>query len=277
MSEAILQKAKDLNFTLYELTGFENIPGKGISGKINGQLYKIGNLSFISENINTEDMDYLLHQYAQSGKTPLIVTDDENVLGIIAVADTVKPTSREAVTLLKNMNLKTIMLTGDNKRTALAVQEELGLDEVIAEVMPQDKDKIVQNLQSEGKKVAMVGDGINDSPALMRADLGFAIGSGTDIAIDAADVVLMKSDLLDVVTGIRLSKAVIKNIKENLFWAFFYNIIGIPLAAGVFYTALGWKLSPMFAAAAMSLSSVTVVMNALRLKNFKPTKSHVIN
>ena len=277
VSEAILQKAKDLNFTLYELTAFENIPGKGISGKINGQLYKIGNLSFISENINTEDMDYLLHQYAQSGKTPLIVTDDENVLGIIAVADTVKPTSREAVTLLKNMNLKTIMLTGDNERTALAIQEELGLDEVIAEVMPQDKDKIVQNLQTEGKKVAMAGDGINDSPALMRADLGFAIGSGTDIAIDAADVVLMKSDLLDVVTGIRLSKAVIKNIKENLFWAFFYNIIGIPLAAGVFYAALGWKLSPMFAAAAMSLSSVTVVMNALRLKNFKPTKSHVIN
>ena len=277
VSEAILQKAKELKYALYEVTAFENTPGKGISGKINGQVYKIGNLSFISKNTNTEDMDYLIHQYAQSGKTPLIVTDDENVLGIIAVADTVKPTSREAVTLLKNMNLKTIMLTGDNERTALAIQEELGLDEVIAEVMPQDKDKIVQNLQTEGKKVAMAGDGINDSPALMRADLGFAIGSGTDIAIDAADVVLMKSDLLDVITGIRLSKAVIKNIKENLFWAFFYNIIGIPLAAGVFYTALGWKLSPMFAAAAMSLSSVTVVMNALRLKNFKPTKSHVIN
>jgi Cu+-exporting ATPase len=165
------------------------------------------------------------------------------------------------------------MLTGDNKRTALAIQEELGLDEVMAEVMPQDKDKIVQQLQTEGKKVAMAGDGINDSPALMRADLGFAIGSGTDIAIDAADVVLMKSDLLDVVTGIRLSKAVIKNIRENLFWAFFYNVIGIPLAAGVFYSALGWKLSPMFAAAAMSLSSVTVVMNALRLRRFEPTKS----
>ena len=273
VSEAILQKAKELKYALYEVTAFENTPGKGISGKINGQVYKIGNLSFISENTNTEDMDYLIHQYAQSGKTPLIITDDENILGIIAVADTVKPTSREAVTLLKNMNLKTIMLTGDNKRTALAIQEELGLDEVMAEVMPQDKDKIVQQLQTEGKKVAMVGDGINDSPALMRADLGFAIGSGTDIAIDAADVVLMKSDLLDVVTGIRLSKAVIKNIRENLFWAFFYNIIGIPLAAGVFYTALGWKLSPMFAAAAMSLSSVTVVMNALRLRGFKPTKS----
>jgi len=273
ISEAILQKAKELNYALYEVTAFENTPGKGISGKINGQVYKIGNLSFISENINTEDMDYLIHQYAQSGKTPLIITDDENVLGIIAVADTVKATSKEAVALLKSMNLKTIMLTGDNKRTALAIQKELGLDEVIAEVMPQDKDRIVQQLQSEGKKVAMAGDGINDSPALMRSDLGFAIGSGTDIAIDAADVVLMKSDLLDLVTGFRLSKAVIKNIKENLFWAFFYNIIGIPLAAGVFYAALGWKLSPMFAAAAMSLSSVTVVMNALRLRGFKPTKT----
>ena len=277
ISEAILQKAKELNYALYEVTAFENTPGKGISGKINGQVYKIGNLSFISENINTEDMDYLIHQYAQSGKTPLIITDDENVLGIIAVADTVKPTSKEAVALLKSMNLKTIMLTGDNKRTALAIQEELGLDEVIAEVMPQDKDRIVQQLQSEGKKVAMAGDGINDSPALMRSDLGFAIGSGTDIAIDAADVVLMKSDLLDVVTGFRLSKAVIKNIKENLFWAFFYNVIGIPLAAGVFYAALGWKLSPMFAAAAMSLSSVTVVMNALRLRGFKPTKTKTVS
>jgi len=276
ISEAILQKAKELNYTLYEATAFENIPGKGISGKINGQVYKIGNLSYISENINTEDMDYHIHQYAQSGKTPLIITDDKNVLGIIAVADTVKPTSKEAVALLKSMNLKTIMLTGDNKRTAMAIQNELGLDEVIAEVMPQDKDKMVQQLQSEGKKVAMAGDGINDSPALMRSDLGFAVGSGTDIAIEAADVVLMKSDLLDVVTGIRLSKAVIKNIKENLFWAFFYNVIGIPLAAGVFYSAFSWRLSPMFAAAAMSISSVTVVMNALRLKNFKPTKSHII-
>ena len=277
ISEAILQKSKELNFALYEVTAFENTPGKGISGKINDQVYKIGNLSFISENINTEDMDYLIHQYAQSGKTPLIITDDENVVGIIAVADTVKPTSKEAVAMLKSMNLKTIMLTGDNKRTALAIQEELGLDEVIAEVMPQDKDRIVQQLQSEGKKVAMAGDGINDSPALMRSDLGFAIGSGTDIAIDAADVVLMKSDLLDVVTGFRLSKAVIKNIKENLFWAFFYNVVGIPLAAGVFYAALGWKLSPMFAAAAMSLSSVTVVMNALRLRGFKPTKTKTVS
>lgn len=275
ISEAILQKAKELNYTLSEVTAFENIPGKGISGKINNQIYKIGNLSYISEDINTEDMDNLLHQYAQSGKTPLIIADDENVLGVIAVADTVKPTSKEAITLLKGMKLKTIMLTGDNKRTAMAIQEELGLDEVIAEVMPQDKDKMVQQLQSEGKKVAMAGDGINDAPALARSDLSFAIGTGTDIAIDAANVVLMKSNLLDVVTGIRLSEAVIKNIKENLFWAFFYNVIGIPLAAGAFYSTLGWKLSPMFAAAAMSLSSVTVVMNALRLKNFKPTKSHI--
>ena len=198
------------------------------------------------------------------------------MLGIIAVADVLKQTSKEAIELLKSMNLKTMMVTGDNKRTALAIQEKLGLDEVIAEVLPQDKDKVVQQLQATGEKTAMVGDGINDSPALIRSDLGFAIGNGTDIAIEAADVVLMKNDLLGVVTGIRLSKAVIRNIKQNLFWAFFYNIIGIPLAAGVFYAGLGWKLSPMFAAAAMSLSSVTVVSNALRLKKFKPTKSQTI-
>ena len=171
------------------------------------------------------------------------------------------------------MNMYTVLLTGDNQRTAFAIQDKIGFDSVIAEVMPQDKDKIIQNLQAEGKKVAMVGDGINDAPALARSDLGFAIGSGTDVAIEAADVVLIKNDLVDVVTGIRLSKSVIRNIKENLFWAFFYNILGIPLAAGVFYLSLGWKLSPMFAAAAMSLSSITVVTNALRLKNFKPTKS----
>ncbi|MHB9056925.1 MAG: heavy metal translocating P-type ATPase [Paludibacteraceae bacterium] len=275
ISEAILNKAKESGYSLYEVSDFENSPGKGISGKIKDEVYKIGNLGFISENINKPDIDYLLHQYSQSGKTPILITDDENLLGVIAVADTVKPTSKEAIALLKEMNLTTIMLTGDNKRTAMAIQEELGLDKVIAEVLPQDKDKIVQQLQSEGKKVAMVGDGINDSPALMRADIGFAIGSGTDVAIEAADVVLMKSDLLDVVTGIRLSKSVIKNIKENLFWAFFYNVIGIPLAAGVFYSVLGWKLSPMFAALAMSLSSVTVVMNALRLRGFKPTKTTI--
>lgn len=275
ISEAILQKAKDSNLSLYDVSEFENTPGKGISGKIKDEIYKIGNLSFISDNIKTEDVDYFIHQYAQEGKTPVIITDDENILGIIAVADVVKETSKEAIELLKKMNLSTIMLTGDNKRTAMAIQENLGLDKVIAEVLPQDKDKVVQELQSEGRKVAMVGDGINDSPALMRSDLGLAIGSGTDIAIEAADVVLMKSDLLDVVTGLRLSKSVIKNIKENLFWAFIYNIIGIPLAAGVFYAALGWKLSPMFAALAMSLSSVTVVMNALRLRSFKPTKSQL--
>jgi len=276
ISGAIIQKATEKEIELYPVSDFKNIPGKGISGKINDEIIRVGNLSFISENTKTVDIENRIHLYSQEGKTPLIVAGEKNVLGIIAVADVVKQTSKEAIELLKTMNLKTKMVTGDNKRTALAIQEKLGLDEVIAEVLPQDKDKVVQQLQAAGEKTAMVGDGINDSPALMRSDLGFAIGNGTDIAIEAADVVLMKNDLLGVVTGIRLSKAVIRNIKQNLFWAFFYNIIGIPLAAGVFYSALGWKLSPMFAAAAMSLSSVTVVSNALRLKKFKPTKSQTI-
>ncbi len=276
VSGAIIQKAAEKEIELYPVSDFNNIPGKGISGKIKDKIVRVGNLSFISENTNTVDIENQIHHYSQKGKTPLIVADEKNVLGIIAVADVLKQTSKEAIELLKSMNLKTMMVTGDNKRTALAIQEKLGLDEVIAEVLPQDKDKVVQQLQATGEKTAMVGDGINDSPALIRSDLGFAIGNGTDIAIEAADVVLMKNDLLGVVTGIRLSKAVIRNIKQNLFWAFFYNIIGIPLAAGVFYAGLGWKLSPMFAAAAMSLSSVTVVSNALRLKKFKPTKSQTI-
>lgn len=273
ISGAIVAKAEQEKLGLYDVSEFQNVPGKGISGKIKNEFYQIGNNSFIAETINTAAIEEFLKNYSKDGKTPLIISDDENILGIIAVADVLKQTSKEAVELLKAMKLTTIMVTGDNKNTAMAIQNELGLDQVIAEVLPQEKDNVVKKLQSEGKKVAMVGDGINDSPALARADLGFAIGNGTDIAIESADVVLMKNDLLDVVTGIRLSKAVIKNIKENLFWAFFYNIIGIPIAAGVFYLSLGWKLSPMFAAAAMSLSSVTVVMNALRLKRFKPTKS----
>ncbi|MEZ7866472.1 MAG: heavy metal translocating P-type ATPase [Paludibacteraceae bacterium] len=273
ISAAITRKAEDEKLDLYPVTEFTSIPGKGISGIINGEFYKVGNKAFISESIDIEEVEDFLFQLLQQGKTALFVADDENVLGIIGVADVLKPTSREAVEMLKSMNMYTVLLTGDNQRTAFAIQDKIGFDSVIAEVMPQDKDKIIQNLQAEGKKVAMVGDGINDAPALARSDLGFAIGSGTDVAIEAADVVLIKNDLVDVVTGIRLSKSVIRNIKENLFWAFFYNILGIPLAAGVFYLSLGWKLSPMFAAAAMSLSSITVVTNALRLKNFKPTKS----
>ena len=191
-----------------------------------------------------------MDQLAEEGKTPLLFADEKGVIGIIGAADIVKPTSAQAIRELKKLGVEVIMLTGDNKRTAAAIQRQLGIDTVIAEVLPQDKEREVARLQSEGRKVAMVGDGMNDAPALARADVGIAIGAGTDVAIESADVVLMKNDLLDVVTAISLSKAVIRNIKENLFWAFFYNACGIPLAAGVFYTAFGWKLSPMFGAAA---------------------------
>lgn len=267
ISKAILTRAEEENLELYPVKDFENVPGKGITGKVKGEIYKVGNKAFIAETIDTEPVEDFLFQLLQQGKTALFISDDENIIGVIGVADTMKPTSHEAIELMKKMGLTTIMLTGDNERTAMAIQEQVGFDKVVAEVLPQDKDKVIQELQSEGRKVAMVGDGINDAPALARADLGFAIGSGTDVAIESADVVLMKSDLLDVVKGLRLSKSTITNIKQNLFWAFFYNVIGIPIAAGLFYLSFGLKLNPMFAALAMSLSSVTVVMNALRLRS----------
>lgn len=266
ISKAVLSKAEENNLELYSVSNFVSVPGKGISGEIDGELYKIGNRAYISESMDTSDIDGFLMNIAQQGKTPLFVADDENILGVIGVADVLKPTARQAVDELKSMGIHTVMLTGDNQLTALAIQKELGADRVIAEVLPQDKDKAIQEIRQRGMKVAMVGDGINDAPALARADLGFAMSTGTDVAIESADVVLMKSNPHDVVTAILLSKATIKNIKQNLFWAFFYNVIGIPLAAGVFYSILGWKLSPMFAAIAMSLSSITVVLNALRLK-----------
>ena len=209
---------------------------------------------------------------AEDGKTPLYFARDGQLLGLIAVADVIKPTSRQAIAELTAMGLDVILLTGDHAQTAKAIAQQVGIRHVVAQVLPQDKEQKVRELQQQGKRVAMVGDGINDAPALARADVGIAIGAGTDIAIESADIVLMKSDLMDAVTAIQLSKATIKNIKENLFWAFFYNTIGIPLAAGVFYPLLGWKLNPMFGAAAMSLSSVFVVSNALRLKLFKPKR-----
>ena len=215
--------------------------------------------------------DYL-ETLTGEGKTPLLFADEKELLGVVGAADIVKSTSAQAIRELKKMGIQVIMLTGDNERTAKAIQRQLDIDTVIAEVLPQDKEREVAKLQENGQKVAMVGDGINDAPALARADVGIAIGAGTDVAIESADIVLMKNDLLDVVTAISLSKAVIRNIKENLFWAFFYNVCGIPLAAGVFYTALGLKLSPMFGAAAMSLSSLFVVSNALRLRFFHVLK-----
>ena len=212
---------------------------------------------------------------AQNGKTPLYFAEHGKILGVVAVADPPKPTSAAAVRGFRELGIDVVMLTGDNRRTAEAVGRELGVTQVIAEVLPQDKEKVVADLQAQGKRVAMIGDGINDAPALARADVGMAIGAGTDVAIESADVVLMKSDLLDAVTAVRLSKKVIRNIKENLFWAFIYNIIGIPLAAGVWFPITGWQLSPMFGAAAMSLSSMCVVSNALRLKFFRPLHQEV--
>ena len=206
---------------------------------------------------------------AEEGKTPLFFARGKELMGVIAVADVVKPTSRQAVQELSGMGIEVVMLTGDNRKTAEAIQRQVGVNRVVAEVFPQDKEKEIRRLQDSGKNVTMVGDGINDAPALARADVGIAIGAGTDIAIESADIVLMKSDLLDVSTAIQLSKAVIRNIKQNLFWAFIYNIIGIPVAAGLFYLPFGLKLNPMIGAFAMSFSSVFVVSNALRLRGFK--------
>lgn len=278
LAEAILNEAIKKAIKIEAVEDFQAIPGKGIEARIEDKKYLAGNLKFMVERkINLLEFAALSDKFADEGKTPLFISTEHEVLGIIAVADVLKSTSKEAIDKLLAMGLDVIMLTGDHAKTAAAIQAQLGLTNVISEVLPQDKDKEIKKLQAAGKRVAMVGDGINDAPALMRANLGIAIGAGTDIAIESADVVLMHSDLLDAVTTLRLSKNVMTNIKQNLFWAFIYNIIGIPLAAGVFYSMLGWKLNPMIAAAAMSLSSITVVLNALRLLRFKPTVSKLIN
>ncbi len=270
VAEAILFQAVKLKLSLKPVENFHSTAGQGIQGQIDGVNYLAGNLRLMSErNVALHEYNSLVDKLASEGKTPLFIAREKEIIGIIAVADVLKPTSIEAVKQLQSMGLNVVMLTGDHARTAAAIQAQLGILSVIAEVLPQDKDKEIARLQAEGKKVVMIGDGINDAPALTRADVGIAIGAGTDVAIESADVVLVRSDLLDAVTTLRLSKAVMINIKQNLFWAFFYNIIGIPLAAGVFYGILGWKLNPMFAAAAMSFSSVTVVLNALRLLRFK--------
>lgn len=273
LAEAVLKKAEEERIFLPEVQGFQAVPGKGIQGKIQGIQYYAGNLKFMEERqIDTSKVEKQVERLAEEGKTPLIFATEEQVLGILAAADLVKPTSAQAIRELKKLGIQVIMLTGDNERTAKAIQKQLDLDTVIAEVLPQDKEREVAKLRAEGKTVAMVGDGVNDAPALARADVGIAIGAGTDVAIESADIVLMKNDLLDVVTAVGLSKAVIRNIKENLFWAFFYNACGIPLAAGLLYPVFGLKLSPMFGAAAMSLSSLFVVSNALRLRFFHVLK-----
>lgn len=274
LAEAILLEVDNRKIKILSVENFQAIPGQGIQGTIDGINYLAGNLKLMTDrNIELQEFGVMSDKLANEGKTPLFISNEKDILGIIAVADVVKATSKEAIDQFRALGMQVVMLTGDHAKTAAAIQSQLGITTVVAEVLPQDKDKEIAKLQAAGKIVTMVGDGINDAPALMRSNLGIAIGAGTDVAIESADVVLMRSDLLDAVTTLRLSKAVMLNIKQNLFWAFFYNIIGIPLAAGVFYSALGWKLNPMFAAAAMSFSSVTVVLNALRLLRFKPTVS----
>ena len=276
LAEAIVEKAKEKSLEIVSPTEFQAISGRGIVASVDDSKIIAGNEQAIKEQYgNSENFTEVFkkgNELAAQGKTPMYFGKDGKLLGIIAVADTIKKDSKEAIQALKNRNIDVVLLTGDHKNTAMAIAKEAGIKKVIAEVLPTDKEEHIRELIKAGHKVAMVGDGINDSPALARADVGIAIGAGTDIAIESADIVLMHSSLKDVATAIDLSKAVIRNIKQNLFWAFFYNSIGIPLAAGVFYLSLGWKLSPMFGAAAMGMSSVCVVSNALRLRAFKPKK-----
>lgn len=274
LAQAITTSAKEKNLSFLEVEKFTQVAGQGISGIIDGKKILAGNLKMMNENqIETTSANFLDNS-TNGGKTTLYFAQDNRLIGIIRVADVIKDTSKEAIEELNQMGLQTIMLTGDNETTARSIAKKAGIRNVIAEVLPADKEHEIQKLQNQGQKVAMVGDGINDAPALARADVGIAIGAGTDIAIDSADVVLMKSQLTEVSTAIRLSKATIKNIKENLFWAFIYNIIGIPIAAGIFYPAFGFKLSPMIGALAMSFSSVFVVTNALRLRFFSARHSN---
>lgn len=293
LAEAVVEYAQRMQLKLPEIKDFQAVFGRGVEGTLTdgkaeagtqsgrlsspvktGTRFRVGNRAYLEENgvkIPEEVLEGL-EQIAAEGKTPLLVAAEGRLLGSIAVADTVKPGASVAINQLRKMGIHVVMLTGDNKRTAEAVREKLGIEEAVAEVLPQDKEKKIRELQAAGRKVAMVGDGINDAPALAAADVGMAIGAGTDVALESADIVLMKSDLRDAVTAVRLSRAVIRNIKQNLFWAFFYNAIGIPLAAGVWYPLFRIKLNPMFGAATMSLSSIFVVGNALRLRGFRAGK-----
>lgn len=271
LAQAICAYGRQSGMDPAPATDYEALPGRGLRARVSGKLCLAGNLAHMQENdVALGDLAEKGESLAHRGRTIMFFAREDRALGLIAVADTVKPTSPEAVRRLKELGIRVVMLTGDNEKTAQAIGRQVGVDRVLADVLPQDKEREVRRLQESGQRVAMVGDGINDAPALTRADVGIAIGAGTDIAIEAADIVLMRGDLEDAATAIQLSRAVLTNIKENLFWAFFYNALGIPLAAGVFIPLFGWQLSPMFAAAAMSLSSVCVVTNALRLRRFKP-------
>ena len=270
LGAAIVREAEQRGLTFAPVTDFIQISGQGIAGTIDGVRTLAGNSRMLQEEGIANSLASIAEKLAREGKTPLYCVHDSRLIGLIAVADIIKPTSPQAVAELQAMGMEVVLLTGDNKVTAEAIRRQAGISRVVAEVLPEDKEREIRALQEQGKKVAMIGDGINDAPALARADVGIAIGAGTDIAIESADIVLMKSDLLDAVSAIQLSKAVMRNIKENLFWAFFYNSVGIPVAAGVFYGLWGLTLNPMIAAAAMSFSSVSVVTNALRLRFFKP-------
>lgn len=277
LGAAIVREAESRGIALENISEFSQLQGLGIEGEIDGSRYAVGNAKMLHERgLGDRPLAQTGEQLAREGKTPLYCLRGKSLLGLLAVADVIKPSSRQAVAELEEMGLDVILLTGDNARTAETIARQAGISRVIAEVLPQDKEREIRRLQEQGKKVAMVGDGINDAPALARADVGIAIGAGTDVAIESADVVLMKSDLLDAVAAIQLSKAVMRNIKENLFWAFFYNSVGIPIAAGAFYGIWGLTLNPMIAAAAMSFSSVSVVSNALRLRLFTP-RHHVVS
>jgi Cu+-exporting ATPase len=273
LGEAIVKGAQEKNLSMKKLDFFRAIPGHGIEVRIDQKDILLGNKKLMEERrIALDSLEETSNQLAGEGKTPMYIAMDGKLAGIIAVADTVKENSKKAIEKLHEMGIQVAMITGDNRKTAEAIAKQVGIDRILAEVLPQDKAREVKKLQAEGNKVAMVGDGINDAPALAQADIGIAIGSGTDVAMESADIVLMKSDLMDVPTAIQLSKSTIKNIKENLFWAFGYNIIGIPVAMGILHIFGGPLLNPMIAGAAMSLSSVSVLANALRLKRFKPVK-----
>ncbi len=273
LGEAIVNEAEKENLELSKVDHFNAIPGHGIEVEILGIPMILGNKKLMTErNISLSELEQASNSLAEEGKTPMYIAMNQKIAGIIAVADVVKASSVKAIEKLQSMGLEVAMITGDNRRTAEAIAKQVGIVQVLAEVLPQDKSNEVKKLQAEGRKVAMVGDGINDAPALAQADIGIAIGSGTDVAMESADIVLMRSDLMDVPTAIQLSKSTIRNIKQNLFWAFAYNVIGIPIAAGLLHLFGGPLLNPIFAAAAMSLSSVSVLANALRLKRFKPYK-----
>jgi Cu+-exporting ATPase len=275
LGEAIIKGAEDRGVKISDAKEFSAIPGHGVEAKVDGMLVLLGNAKLMKDrNIDLGDMEKKSIALAEGGKTPMFVAVDSRIAGIVAVADTVKEDSRESIARLKSLGLEVVMLTGDNKRTAEAIARQVGIDRVFAEVLPEEKAFNVQKLQQEGKKVAMVGDGINDAPALAQADIGLAIGTGTDVAIEASDITLINGSLKGVVSAIELSRATMKNIRQNLFGAFFYNTLGIPLAAGLLYPFFGLLLSPMIAGAAMAFSSVTVVTNANRLRRFVPKLAH---